>query len=77
MRYNTKNKKHLDALHALEKCESYIIECEKVDFDGLMQLARRKSLLDLGMVIGCSSYVAIPPSMVQDHIYILKFTRKA
>jgi hypothetical protein len=76
MRYNTKNKKHLDALHALEKGESYIIECEKVDFDGLMQLARRKSLLDLGMIIGCSSYVAIPPSMVQNHIYILKFTRK-
>jgi hypothetical protein len=76
MRYNAKNKKHLDALHALEKGESYIIECEKTDFDRLMRLARSKGLLGLGMVIGCSSYVAIPPSMVQDHIYILKFTRK-
>jgi hypothetical protein len=77
MRYNSKNKKHIDALHALKKGESYIVECDKAEFDELMQLARRKSLLELGMVIGCSSYVAIPPSFSKPQIYILKFTRKA
>jgi hypothetical protein len=77
VRYNTKNKKHLDALHALEKGDYYIIECEKDNLLAYMQLAGRDELKKEGKVIRCFSYTAIPPKMTQDHIYILKFLRKA
>jgi hypothetical protein len=76
MRRNSKNKKHLDALHILDVNESYVIECDKSEIVAFMGLARNVSLLKQEKLFSCTSYTAIPSSMVQEHIYILKFLRK-
>ena len=70
----TKHALHIQNINALAVGQSYLIECKKSQIHGMMGIHQRKAFGAKRFTN--TSYVAVPMSLVQDIIYVLRITRR-